>query len=138
MYILNLRLLDYSEFSPIRRKCKGSSQENIMRRYYKASIKNRVIYDYVTNLSKIRIAEYIIKKMKGTLIFVALLACLSARILDAEGYAFTQYLSEFEKVYEQRELAYRREIFEKNLRTIIEHNSNPSSSFKMGINKFTD
>ena len=54
------------------------------------------------------------------------------------GYHFDQYLHESGKKYEGSAYETRRDIFEMNLKKIQAHNNNPHSTYKMGVNRFTD
>jgi cathepsin L len=47
-------------------------------------------------------------------------------------------LNEFGKSYSGQEYEYRLAIFEKKLEAILEHNANPSFTWKKGVNRFTD
>jgi C1A family cysteine protease len=54
-----------------------------------------------------------------------------------DQYTFDDYLRESGKLYPQNEYTFRSSIFNKNLKTIKEHNAK-NLSWKMGVNKFTD
>jgi hypothetical protein len=57
----------------------------------------------------------------------------------SERYSFEQYKIDFHKEYlDQMENLMRREIFEKNLHIILQHNENLASTYRMGVNHFTD
>ena len=77
---------------------------------------------------------------------IALLAvsCASVRALFTElthshTYEFEQYIKDFGKVYSSsEEYNSRKAIFEENVLVIKEHNTNVGSSYKRGVNRFTD
>lgn len=50
---------------------------------------------------------------------------------------FENWKSNFGSFMEPQEELYRKIIFEKNLQKIQEHNSDPTQTYKMGINQFT-
>jgi len=53
--------------------------------------------------------------------------------------SFEQYKATYQKIYSKEgEESYRRIIFLKNLVKIAEHNTNPSNTYQMGVNQFTD
>eukprot|EP01112_Ceratiomyxa_fruticulosa_P021054 TRINITY_DN7331_c0_g1_i1.p1 TRINITY_DN7331_c0_g1~~TRINITY_DN7331_c0_g1_i1.p1 ORF type:complete len:388 (+),score=79.13 TRINITY_DN7331_c0_g1_i1:471-1634(+) len=54
-----------------------------------------------------------------------------------DGYTFDQYIRDFDKEYNDHELDMRRSLFETKLKEIHAHNSNPSFTWKQGVNKFT-
>lgn len=68
------------------------------------------------------------------------LAAKTAKWHDlTQGYDFSRYASEFGKFYSNsKEYQERKSIFESNLATILAHNSNPFSTWKMGVNHLTD
>lgn len=83
--------------------------------------------------------------MKGFLSIVLLsLTCASVGALFTElthshVYDFEQYIKDFGKVYEsEEEYNTRKAIFEENVLIIKEHNTNVGSSYKRGVNRFTD
>ena len=53
------------------------------------------------------------------------------------SYSFVEYMSEYSKAYDVAEFATRRATFERNVKKIRAHNSG-ESSWKMGLNEFTD
>ena len=53
-------------------------------------------------------------------------------------YTFSDYMIQFQKHYEEPELSMRRGIFLTRWEEIQEHNNNPNSTSRMGVNKFTD
>lgn len=59
-------------------------------------------------------------------------------VQELTGYSFSTYLTDFNKEYGTAELAQREALFELAKKQVIEHNSNPAHSWKMGINKFSD
>ena len=59
--------------------------------------------------------------------------------IDNDWNRFTLFLERFEKKYESlKEFEERFAIFKENVKNIIEHNSDKSQNFTMGINQFTD
>jgi hypothetical protein len=57
----------------------------------------------------------------------------------SDSYSFEDFLRESGKTYaDPAEKAKRMEIFSSNLKKIRSHNSSPSHSWKMGVNRFTD
>jgi len=59
--------------------------------------------------------------------------------LKQKNYDFSHYVSEYKKVYSNsNEYNIRKSIFEANLATILAHNADPFSSWKMGVNHLTD
>jgi cathepsin L len=55
-----------------------------------------------------------------------------------ESYTFDDFVAEFGKSYTIKELARRKDIFEKNLRYILKHNRKGDKGYILGINQFTD
>jgi cathepsin L len=55
-----------------------------------------------------------------------------------EGYNFEDYLQEWSKSYQSHEYGYRRDLFNSKLAEIKMHNADPSKTWKMGVNQFTD
>lgn len=80
--------------------------------------------------------------MRGGLLGAALCVLCSATTFpeerDLSAYTHDDYVKEFAKRYTPEEVASRQAIFEANLATIREHNSNPSKSFFMTVNEFAD
>lgn len=77
----------------------------------------------------------------GLLMFVLLFSFSLSKTTwqDLKGYDFAQYTTEYNKVYpNENEYKERRIIFEHNLATILAHNSDTSSTWKMGANHLTD
>lgn len=56
----------------------------------------------------------------------------------AYAYSFEAYCSEFNKTYPAEEVPQRSLLFAKRLAEIQKHNTNTNSSWKMGVNQFTD
>jgi len=56
----------------------------------------------------------------------------------SENYSWKEYKHDLGKRYSGAEDGLRREIFEKNLKTILRHNANPDASYRMGVNHMTD
>lgn len=54
------------------------------------------------------------------------------------NYSFSDYGAEFGKTYSGDEIAMRSGLFERELAKIRAHNADPSQTYKMGINKFSD
>jgi cathepsin L len=54
------------------------------------------------------------------------------------SYTFDKYLKEFGKSYSEEEHKLRSEVFEAKLAQILQHNANPSFSWKKGVNHLTD
>jgi len=65
---------------------------------------------------------------------------LSTLANEYQGYTFEQYTKEYKKTYPLQSSEYnlRKEIFELRLKEIITHNENPSFTWKLGVNQFTD
>lgn len=65
---------------------------------------------------------------------------LNVFLTESEAWKeFTSFQERFSKRYESIEdLEYRFQVFAENVRNIIEHNSDRSQNFTMGINRFTD
>ena len=61
-----------------------------------------------------------------------------SRSHELEEYSFETYLLESGKKFSGEQLNKRKEIFESNIKKIRQHNVNPSSTYKMGVNAFTD
>ena len=60
---------------------------------------------------------------------------------ELDTYTFEKYVKEYNKPHaaaSHPEHFYRKMIFENNMRKIRAHNALKTSSFKMGVNKFTD
>jgi len=55
-----------------------------------------------------------------------------------ESYSFRDYVHDFNKQYSYKEYVDREIIFNRNLKEIKEHNSDPSFSWKKGVNHLTD
>jgi cathepsin L len=74
-----------------------------------------------------------------TLLLVLYLSlALSTPWYALQDYTFDQYKTEFNRNYDTEEETLRRGIFEAQLKTIHTHNANPSHTWKMGVNHFTD
>ena len=71
------------------------------------------------------------------LILTTLFSSLHANMLDVNTVTFSEYINTFNKVYSDEDLMTRYTIFRDNVETIRNHNSQ-NSSWKMGINQFTD
>jgi len=79
--------------------------------------------------------------MSQTLQCLLLLCCTGAVFAaqkDMEHYTFDAFISEFRKSYSPAEHAQRKSIFETRLASIRNHNANPESSYKLGVNAFSD
>lgn len=74
------------------------------------------------------------------MLFFLLIVAISATKWHelTQTYDFTTYQREFNKNYQPHELTTRKSIFEHRMRQIIAHNSDPSKTWKQGVNKFTD
>lgn len=81
------------------------------------------------------------------IVFVAVSAVAAAKPLwhQLSGYSFEQYIQDFEKPYLSKSYnsgeqvyATRKAIFESNLQAIYAHNQDPTQTYKMGVNQFTD
>jgi len=70
-------------------------------------------------------------------VFVAL-ALAKTKWNELEGYEFGDYLTEFGKQYSAEEYINRKFLFDANLAKIKKHNSDPTKSWKEGVNQFTD
>jgi len=55
-----------------------------------------------------------------------------------DGYTFQQYVSDFGKVYGSDEARSREQVFNEALSEIRAHNTAPGTTYKLGVNKFTD
>jgi len=53
-------------------------------------------------------------------------------------FLFSKYVTNFNKVYEVKDMFHKYAIFKQNLDMILKHNLSGESSFTMGINQFTD
>jgi len=71
-------------------------------------------------------------------LFLCLIACLSAKTLwhQLDDYTFEDYIAEYEKSYVS-DYEYRKQLFEKKLKEIKDHNAG-NSTYKKGVNKFSD
>jgi len=70
---------------------------------------------------------------------LAVLAVAGAtRWFELDEYTFDKYITEFNKKYTAREFPIRARIFQRHLEAIRQHNSNPSFTWKEGVNQFTD
>jgi len=58
--------------------------------------------------------------------------------LESTNYNFKQYVKDFHKSYNSKEYKLRKSIFDSRLKEHKIHNSNPTKSWKVGINQFTD
>jgi cathepsin L len=56
----------------------------------------------------------------------------------SQGYSFEIYEEEFARSYDSKIRAYRKSIFDENLKEIVAHNSNPSNTWFRGLSDFTD
>jgi cathepsin L len=70
--------------------------------------------------------------------FIFVLSFKKTQWSQLDNYTFEDYLKEFGKSYSPKELEFRRQIFEEKLQAIRLHNSDPTSTWKKGINKFSD
>ena len=57
---------------------------------------------------------------------------------EGKGYNFSQYILDFGKTYSSSELPMRKGLFDVQLAAVMKHNSDPSQTWKQGVNKFTD
>jgi hypothetical protein len=72
---------------------------------------------------------------------ILFLVAINCRPLHNElnDYTFEQYVTDFGKQYASHtETLNRKAIFEQNLKEILTHNSNPSHSWKKGVNEHAD
>ena len=79
--------------------------------------------------------------MNSALIFLVCLATVSAIKVDKKRALadFLRFEKKYQKVFSSREeRALRFKVFHENLEMIEEHNSKSDSTYKMGINQFTD
>lgn len=79
--------------------------------------------------------------MLTLLLTFTLLLCLSLakpEWYQLDQYTFEQYCNDFQKSYTPQEAKTRKQIFETRIRENKRHNSNPSKTWKVGVNKFTD
>jgi cathepsin L len=72
------------------------------------------------------------------LFFVVLVFCDRPKWHELDSYSFESYVKDFGKNYSYKESIIRKEIFEKNLADIKNHNNNPSFTWKKGVNHFAD
>ena len=54
------------------------------------------------------------------------------------GYTFERYAQEHGKKYSAKEATMRKRLFQKELAQVLRHNADPSQTWKMGINRFSD
>ena len=82
------------------------------------------------------------KQMARGLILCVLLLALAAakttRWFELEKYDFAKYKAEFARSYRAEEEVMRKKIFAEKLAVIKAHNRDPSKTWKMGVNQFTD
>ena len=87
-------------------------------------------------------SEHCIRTMALLYFFVAclMLIPLPESSLDTvdETYTFEQFTADFGKVYSDDEHAHRKNVFESNLRHILEHKAKDDKSYTLGINHFMD
>eukprot|EP00005_Dracoamoeba_jomungandri_P004421 CAMPEP_0174250906 /NCGR_PEP_ID=MMETSP0439-20130205/919_1 /TAXON_ID=0 /ORGANISM="Stereomyxa ramosa, Strain Chinc5" /LENGTH=365 /DNA_ID=CAMNT_0015331089 /DNA_START=25 /DNA_END=1122 /DNA_ORIENTATION=- len=79
--------------------------------------------------------------LRVALLLLVCFASLSVQIkwFELEGYTFEHYVSEFRRSYSsESEHQLRKKIFEENYRQVLEYNSQPEKTWKMGINHFSD
>jgi len=57
---------------------------------------------------------------------------------ELESYSFRDYVNDFNRQYSYKEYVDREVIFNRNLKEIKEHNSNPDFTWKEGVNHLTD
>ena len=82
-----------------------------------------------------------LSKVLLTLAFLAAFAPVNARVTKSHklsDYTFEQYLLESGKKYDGADYDIRREYFNHNLKAIQRHNANPSATYSLGVNMFTD
>jgi len=70
--------------------------------------------------------------------FIGALSFKKTQWFQLDDYTFDDYLQEFSKSYPPQELESRRLIFEDKLQSIRLHNSNPTNTWKKGVNRLTD
>ena len=79
--------------------------------------------------------------MNKGLAFATLLALAAISIVYVENSGevdhFNQWKKDFGQQFEADEEAYRRLIFQRNLKKIEAHNADSTQTFKMGITQFT-
>jgi len=79
--------------------------------------------------------------MRSAVAFSVLAGAVSSPLLgerDFAGYSFEDYLGEFNKNYAKADYFSRKALFNANLQKIQDHNSNPSKTWFMAVNEFTD
>ena len=54
------------------------------------------------------------------------------------GYTFARYVQEHGKSYSAKEAVMRQRLFQKGLAEVLRHNADPTQTWKMGVNRFTD
>ena len=81
-------------------------------------------------------------RMSQTIQCIVLLLCCTCAVFaaqkDMEHYTFDAFVSEFRKSYSPDEHARRKSIFDTRLDLMQTHNANPESSYKLGVNAFSD
>ena len=82
------------------------------------------------------------RSLSSILLLAATLLCWSAQAQDNKKpslYCFDQYLTDFDKTYQEDEYAKRRRIFDENVAAIEQHNRQEQQhGYRLGINQFTD
>jgi hypothetical protein len=70
---------------------------------------------------------------------LSLLTLLTLATDEYADYTYEQYIAEYKKSYlSEAENNFRRTLFESRLKEIKEHNSNPTFTWQLGVNQFTD
>jgi hypothetical protein len=72
------------------------------------------------------------------LLFIAVAAKTRWFELEAKSYDFAKYKTEFARSYSAPEEPLRKKIFAEKLAVILAHNRDPTKTWKMGVNQFTD
>ena len=80
--------------------------------------------------------------MKKALALFTLVALATFSVLFLEDssmnqISFDEWRSTYSINFDESEMVYRQIIFERNLLKIAKHNSDPSQTYKMGVNQFT-
>jgi len=77
--------------------------------------------------------------MKLALLVLGFIAvCAAVKWHQLEEYTFEHYETEFKRSYTRAEREFRRQIVEKKLKQIREHNNDPQFTWKRGVNHLTD
>ncbi|XP_071747025.1 uncharacterized protein [Lepeophtheirus salmonis] len=70
--------------------------------------------------------------------FLTRLKAQNVSSIPNETQAFNEFVKSYNRSYEIRERDQKKNIFLRNLRLIRQHNAKPNTTYKMGVNQFTD